>query len=339
MIRTALFTFALAATAWTLPMDARAQVRTPPPEAGDLEGGENLPPPRRDDEIPKLTPETAAGSIKPLPPELPDRTLELLGDTTIVLDIPLKQIPNYREDMRRIVEDLGIYARKRNPNFTLITFGGFELLNFSQREFDLAEIKKPAVETTLGDAATPVGYPMRRYTQAVNGVILDGFFCAPLRVPEADVVAARGENVKTLSIDHCHVEQVPAAFIAAARSNVVAHVDADFDMPFKKQFRSGRPTVTAPPFSMPLRTRRRLKAIFLFSLTGRRRRRGTTCWPCSPGPWRFHLQPARTRCSGPPSAPARAGGTRSPQTSCPNRRASRGPTVPSGCPCRKRTHA
>ncbi len=66
--------------------------------------------------------------IKPLPPEVPDRTKELLGDTTIILDIPLRQIPNYRDEMRKLVEDLGIYARKRDPKFTLVTFGGFDLL-------------------------------------------------------------------------------------------------------------------------------------------------------------------------------------------------------------------
>lgn len=240
MIKPVLVLAALAVAA-SLPLFSQPagaqQVRVPPPEASDLEGGENLPPPRREEDIPKLTPETAAGSIKPLPPELPDRTKELLGDTTIVLDIPLKEIPNYRDWMRNIVEDLSIYARKRDPNFTLITFGGFDLLHWSQREWELADIKKPAVEQTLGDSATPVGYPMRRYMQNVNGVILDGFFCAPLRVPEKDVATARGDNIKMLSIDHCATpQQVAPAFIAAAQSGVVAHVDADFDMPFKKQF-------------------------------------------------------------------------------------------------------
>ena len=208
----------------------------PPPEAADLEGGENLPPPRSDEEVPALTPEAASGMIKPLPPELPDRTKELLGDTTIILDIPLRQIPNYRDEMRKLVEDLGIYARQRDPKFTLITFGGFDLLTWSQREFELAEIKRPDVEKSMGDSMTPVGYPMRRFMQQVSGVMLDGFFCAPLRVPQADVTAMRAENVKILAIDHCPEELVPGAFVAAARSGVVAHVDADFDMPMDKRF-------------------------------------------------------------------------------------------------------
>jgi hypothetical protein len=212
------------------------QPRQPPPEAVDLEGGENLPPPRSDEEVPALTPETAIGAIKPLPPELPDRTKELLGDTTIILDIPLKQIPNYRDEMRKVVEELGTYARKRDPNFSVATYGGFDLLTWSQREFDLAEIKRPDVDKTLGDTTTTVGYPIRRYMQQVGGVILDGFFCAPLRVPEGDVRAMRDQNVKLTAIDHCPLGRVPEAFVAAARSGIVAHVDADFDMPATKQF-------------------------------------------------------------------------------------------------------
>lgn len=229
-------TISAAGLAWSQQAPPQQPVRQPPPEATDLEGGENLPPPRTEEDIPSLTPEAASGSIKPLPPELPDRTKELLGDTTIILDIPLREIANYRDNMRETVEDLAIYAKQRDPKFTVVTLGGFDLLTWSQREFDLAEIKRPDVEKTLGDTTTPVGYPMRRYLQNIGGVILDGFFCAPLRVPEADVTAMREQSVKIMAIDHCPMELAAGAFVAAAQSGVVAHVDADFEMPSDKLF-------------------------------------------------------------------------------------------------------
>ena len=82
------------------------QVRKPPPEAADLEGGDigGGPPPSEPEEIPELKPQDDITSIKALPPELPDRTIELLGDTNIILDIQIKQITNYRDEMSKIIE-------------------------------------------------------------------------------------------------------------------------------------------------------------------------------------------------------------------------------------------
>ncbi|MDX2142575.1 MAG: hypothetical protein SFV19_04415 [Rhodospirillaceae bacterium] len=209
-------------------------LRTPPPEAVDLEGGENEPPPRAPEDLPELVPEDAT-AIKPLPPELPDRTRELLGDTTTMLEIPLNQIPNYRDYMRMVIEDLSVYARKRDPNFTMVTFGGFDLLTWSQREYDLAELKRPETAAPAAPETTvPVGYYMRRYNQSINGFILDGFFCAPVRVPLVDLEAVRGQGLKTLSVDHCPPQSTAAAFAAAAQAGIVAHVDSDIEKRFDR---------------------------------------------------------------------------------------------------------
>lgn len=219
--------------------DASAQadprIRKPPPEAANLEGGDDFaPPPMEPEEIPELKPRDDITSIKPLPPELPDRTRELLGDTNIILDIPLNQIPNYRDEMRMIVEELTTYARTRMPGYTVVTFGGFDLLSWGQREYDLAELKRPemAKPSMVADAELPVGFPMHRYRQRVNGFILDGFFCAPIRVPQADVELMRSQSLKALSADHCPPERAENAFEQARKVGIVAHVDTDMDRKF-----------------------------------------------------------------------------------------------------------
>jgi cysteinyl-tRNA synthetase, unknown class len=214
---------------------AQQQVRRPPPEAADLEGGDtSAPPPMEPEEIPELKPRDDITSIKPLPAELPDRTIELLGDTTQMLGIPLTQIPNYRDDMRKIVEELATFARGRDPNFTLITFGGTDLFSWSQREYDLAELKRPEgmKAAQVADTELPVGFPMRRYQQRVDGFILDGFFCAPVRVPLADVEAMRNQRLKALSVDHCDADRAQAMFDQARRAGIVAHIDTDMDKRF-----------------------------------------------------------------------------------------------------------
>ena len=211
------------------------RVRQPPPEAANLEGGDDMaPPPIDPEDIPELVPQDDITSIRPLPPELPDRTKELLGDTTIMLDIPLSDIPNYRDEMRKIIEELASYGRSRTPGFITVTQGGFDLFTWGQREFDLTELKRPedVRPSTIADAEWPVGFPMRRYQQRINGYILDGFFCAPIRVPLADVEAMRDQSLKALSIDHCPPERAQGALEQARRAGIAAHVDTDMDGKF-----------------------------------------------------------------------------------------------------------
>lgn len=212
------------------------QVRRPPPEAADLEGGEPMtgPPPSEPEEIPELKPQDDITSIKAVPAELPDRTIELLGDTTTLLEIPVTQIPNYRDDMRKIVEELTAFARAKTPNFAVVTFGGFDLFSWSQREYNLAELKRPEMmkQSVVMDTELPVGFPMRRYQQRVDGFILDGYFCSPIRVPLADVEAMRGQSIKALSVDHCPAERVQPTFEAARKAGIVAHVDTDMKRNF-----------------------------------------------------------------------------------------------------------
>lgn len=198
----------------------------PPPGAG-LEGSD--PEPEEQVEVAPAIPVPSANAKPgaPSPADLLDRTRSLLGEIE-VLDIPLQEIPNYRAAMREIVEDLAVYAENRDPNFIVVTRPGFDLLSWSRREFELAEIKRDPMAKLPQDAIVQVGTPMRRYIQSIDGFILNGQFCAPLRVPGADLQAMLKQGLKGMTIEHCQApEQANAALQAAVRMGVVSHIDLD----------------------------------------------------------------------------------------------------------------
>lgn len=206
---------------------AQAQQRQlgPPPGIGaNLEGGDG-----EEEEKPEEAPvipvpsSMAGGSANA--PEITDRTRTLLGELE-VLDIPLQEIPNYRAYMREMVLDLATYAEKRDPNFVVVTRPGFDLLSWSRREFELAEIKRDPLAKVRSDSITQVGTPMRRYIQAIDGFMLNGQFCAPLRVPGADLAAMLKQGLKGMTIEHCATpEMANAALQTAVRMGVISHID------------------------------------------------------------------------------------------------------------------
>lgn len=158
---------------------------------------------------------------------MPDRTNMLLGEIE-VLDIPLAEIPNYRDYMRDIITELSTFDHARDPKFIVTTRGGFDLLAWSRREFDLAEIKRNPLAKIPSDAVLQIGMPLRTYIQELNGLILNGQFCAPLRVPHDDLQTMMKLGLKVLSIEHCKsCDNAAMALQAAIRTNVVAHTDAD----------------------------------------------------------------------------------------------------------------
>ncbi len=203
----------------------------PPPGAGaGLEGAVDAEEPAAKTEAAPVVPVPPPKARPAIAPEVDtstERGRMLLGEVEI-LDIPLREVPNYREYMRAMIEDLSIYAHGRNPKFVVVTEPGFDLTGWSRREFDLEEIKRDRNAKISPDSIVPVGAPMRRYLQRIDGVMLNGQFCAPLRVPRADLAAMMKQGVKMLSIDHCaDAAQGSAALQAAIRMNVVAHIDLD----------------------------------------------------------------------------------------------------------------
>lgn len=169
----------------------------------------------------------------------------LLGELEI-LDIPLAQIPNYRDGMRDFISGLASYARARDSEFIVATRGGFDLLSWSRREFDLEEVKRNPLARILPDTILPVGMPIRRYIQQLNGIILNGQYCAPLRVPRDELQAMTKMGLKFLSIELCRDEAMAtSAQRAAIQAGVVAHVDPDRESSFG-MLPSGRPSPENP---------------------------------------------------------------------------------------------
>lgn len=206
---------------------AAAQERPlgPPPGIGaGLEGAEAEEPEVPEEDVP-IIPLPAPDAAPAPAPEIADRTRTLLGAVE-VLDIPLQEIPGYRQFMRDIIEELSDYARKRDPKFVVVTRPGFDLLTWSRREYDLAEIKRDPLARIPSDAIVPVGTPIRRYIQSIDGFILNGQFCAPLRVPGADLQAMLRQGLKGMSIEHCRTPDLAtAALRASVRMNMVSHID------------------------------------------------------------------------------------------------------------------
>lgn len=226
----------------------RAQERPlgPPPGIGsNLEGAETeeAEAPEDDIIIPVPTPNAKPGAASATP--IPDRTRTLLGELE-VLDIPLQEIPNYRAYMREMVEDLAAYAESRDPNFVIVTRPGFDLLTWSRREYDLAEIKRDPLARIPTDAIAQVGTPMRRYIQSIDAFLLNGQFCAPLRVPGADLQDMLRQGLKAMTVEHCRTpEQATAALQAAVKMGVVSHIDLDDTADFSR-LPSRRPSPENP---------------------------------------------------------------------------------------------
>lgn len=209
---------------------AQAQERPlgPPQGVGaGLEGSDDEAEEVAEPDIVIPVPAPAARPGAPGQPQMTDRTRTLLGELE-VLDIPLQEIPNYRQAMREMVEDLAVYAEKRDPNFAIVTRPGFDLLTWSRREYDLAEIKRDPMAKVPTDAILQVGTPIRRYIQSIDAFLLNGQFCAPLRVPGSDLQAMLKQGLKAMTVEHCRTpEMATAALQTAVRMGVVSHIDLD----------------------------------------------------------------------------------------------------------------
>ncbi len=220
--------FALTAS----PALAQEEDLGPPPGVGqNLEGTETEALEQREEgPLVPVAPGQAPGTTQAS--DLLSGTRLILGDLD-VLNIPLQEIPNYRGHMREIIEELSIYAQTRDPNFMVLTRPGFDLLTWSQREYDLAEVKRDPDARISTDAITPVGLPMRRYIQKLDGIVLNGQFCAPLRVPQADLLAMMRAGIGAMSIEHCRDANMASAGLnAAINIGVVSHIDLDVERMF-----------------------------------------------------------------------------------------------------------
>ena len=222
----------LALTAGPVVPPAAAQNRElgPPPginlEAEDLP--EEMGEPEREIEPPP----------PPFPPEADKKPVEKLmerlrsssGMQIELLDIPITDIPNYRNMMREIVEELSIYGRARDPNFIVLVHHGFDILYWSQREYDVQDAKRNPTDAAHQETIRPVDMPMRHFIRAINGFVADGQFCSPLRISQIDLKAAREEGLTPLSFDHCESEeQAVNALGQAVEAKIVTFAEGKQD--------------------------------------------------------------------------------------------------------------
>lgn len=113
-------------------------------------------------------------------------------------------VPNYRAELRDMVTELSTYAHGRNRDFVLLVRGGAGLITKAPREGAWEEMSKKT-------AAIPVGGLERAYVRSLDGIVLDGLYCADGKPTPAETRKARLDQMKplvelgrrVLSIDTC----------------------------------------------------------------------------------------------------------------------------------------
>lgn len=108
--------------------------------------------------------------------------------------IPVDQIPNYRQQMREIIETLSTYAKSRNRNFVFLAHGGLRLFVRGKREVQLDDLKDPdGVEAYRRQA---LGTLYRPYSRAIAGYIEDDRTCGANAAKEEARLKAEAEAVE-----------------------------------------------------------------------------------------------------------------------------------------------
>jgi endo-alpha-1,4-polygalactosaminidase (GH114 family) len=159
--------------------------------------------------------------------------------------LQLDTVPNFRAEMRDIVTELSTYAHNRNRDFVVLVRGGADLLVKAPREQWWEEqAEKPA---TL-----PVGALIRGYARALDGIILDGLYCADGKATAAEARKARLDQLRPLvelgrrivSLDSCGDGD---AVRLAAADKVLQYVATDKRLqaiPTRPPFENANPRIT-----------------------------------------------------------------------------------------------
>ena len=77
--------------------------------------------------------------------------------------VPLSRAPNYRNQMRDIIQEPSDNAQERNPSFAIVARPEFELLRLDQSESILAKAKRPRNMMIQEDAIVPRGLTVLRF--------------------------------------------------------------------------------------------------------------------------------------------------------------------------------
>lgn len=152
--------------------------------------------------------------------------------------VPLDQVPNHRQLMRDIVDELSAYAKKRDGRFAVLVRNGWDLVAKGRREALWEDLRFPAQAETR----PPEGSANRPFLHAIDAFVADGVFCdranparkTPDEPREAMLAAARlvqQAGRRVLDIEVCAKGLIDEAAREAGKAQMLAHLsqNASFD--------------------------------------------------------------------------------------------------------------
>ncbi len=169
-------------------------------------------------------------------------SIDLKDPLKKAVSIPVKELLNYREEMRQILITLGEYARGRDKKFRIVIRGGENLVRFGGWEHHLAELKEArklseeemrSKERALMSIPN-TGSPMRHLLRLVDGMIFENIYCGKEKIPEDINKNLKKRNIRRLSVEHCKERDPLPVMAEAASDGVLAFVPPDPEAPFSR---------------------------------------------------------------------------------------------------------
>lgn len=158
------------------------------------------------------------------------------------LKVETAYIPNYRELMRDIVTAFGQYVQDNRPDFKIVTDSGFSLLTRGEWENDLDDLHRAEMAGAQTDDErfllklfspehpVPVGTPIRRYIQAINGLLLTNQICgdAKGKLSPENMAIVKEYGLSLIGVEHCATnKQMFAAQTELAKHKIPVYADTD----------------------------------------------------------------------------------------------------------------
>lgn len=111
------------------------------------------------------------------------------------IPVPAAQVPNRRQIVRDIVMELASYAKARRTEFIVLARNGTSLFTKGDWEAKWEELRDP--EGLQADQRLPRGTVQRDYVRALDGLVLDGFYCAAAKAPERTATPPQQVQIAT----------------------------------------------------------------------------------------------------------------------------------------------
>lgn len=134
-------------------------------------------------------------------------------------------IPNFRDGLRETVQTLSDYAKGRSRSFIVVVRQGLGLLIHSTWE---AKFQALVAEGKDDVRLTKAGTLKRRFVQSIDGVFLDGQYCAdPKTASPGYLDLLRESALVGIVVDHCgEAKAAREAYTQARKDGLLPHVDA-----------------------------------------------------------------------------------------------------------------